>query len=210
LNINGLFNPNNIFFKFMGRISDLMILNFLWIVFSIPIVTIGASTTALYNTTLKLVDETEGYMLTNYFNSFKQNFKKATTIWIGELFIICIIGVNLVFWIQFKSIVGYVAVGILIFITFLFLLTTVYLFPILSSFNRTIKDIVKKACILSLRYLPYSLVILLISSIFMGIILIFPFTILFMIFVGVAFYAYINSYLFKMIFKKCIFYLEQV
>lgn len=210
MNINSLFNPNNIFFRFMGRISDLMIINFLWIIFSIPIVTIGASTTALYHVTLKLVDENEGYLFNNFIKSFKENLKKATAIWIGTLIIFSIIGVNLAFWIQFKSLTGYIAVSIIIFILFLFLLTGIYLFPILSGFNRTIKGVVKKAFILALRYLPYSLGILLISSIFVGIILIFPFAILFMIFVGFAFYAYINSYLFKIIFNKCMYLWEEV
>jgi len=210
LNINSLFSPNNVFFRFMGRISDLMILNFLWIICSIPIITIGASTTALYDTTLKLIDETEGYLFKNFLKSYKQNFKKATIIWIGVLFIFFIIGVNLAFWIQFKSITGYITVSIMLFMLFLFLFTEIYLFPILSKFNKSIKDTVKYAFILSMKYLPYSLVIMVISSIFIVLTVIFPFTILFMIFVGVAFYAYISSYLFGMIFKKSMLYLEDV
>ena len=210
MNINSLFSPNNVFFRFMGRISDLMILNFLWIICSIPIVTIGASTTALYDTTLKLIDETEGYLFKNFLKSYKQNFKKATIIWIGVLFIFFIIGVNLAFWIQFKSITGYITVSIMLFMLFLFLFTEIYLFPILSKYNKSIKDTVKYAFILSMKYLPYSLVIMVISSIFIGITVIFPFTILFMIFVGVAFYAYISSYLFGVIFKKSMLYLEDV
>jgi len=210
LNINSLFSPNNVFFRFMGRISDLMILNFLWIICSIPIITIGASTTALYDTTLKLIDETEGYLFKNFLKSYKQNFKKATIIWIGVLFIFFIIGVNLAFWIQFKSITGYITVSIMLFMLFLFLFTEIYLFPILSKFNKSIKDTVKYAFILSMKYLPYSLIIMVISSIFIVLTVIFPFTILFMIFVGVAFYAYISSYLFGIIFKKSMLYLEDV
>ena len=210
MNINSLFSPNNVFFRFMGRISDLMILNFLWIICSIPIITIGASTTALYDTTLKLIDETEGYLFKNFLKSYKQNFKKATIIWIGVLFIFFIIGVNLAFWIQFKSITGYITVSIMLFMLFLFLFTEIYLFPILSKFNKSIKDTVKYAFILSMKYLPYSLIIMVISSIFIVLTVIFPFTILFMIFVGVAFYAYISSYLFGIIFKKSMFYLEDV
>ena len=210
MNINSLFSPNNVFFRFMGRISDLMILNFLWIICSIPIITIGASTTALYDTTLKLIDETEGYLFKNFLKSYKQNFKKATIIWIGVLFIFFIIGVNLAFWIQFKSITGYITVSIMLFMLFLFLFTEIYLFPILSKFNKSIKDTVKYAFILSMKYLPYSLIIMVISSIFIVLTVIFPFTILFMIFVGVAFYAYISSYLFGIIFKKSMLYLEDV
>lgn len=208
--MNNLFNVDNIFFRFMGRISDLMILNFLWIICSLPIITIGASTTALYDVTLKLVDEREGYLFRNFFKSFKENFKKATILWIIILFTFFIIGVNLTFWIKYKSIAGYIPMIIILCIFFLFLPTEIYIFPILSKINGTIKDIVKYAFILSIKYLPYSLVIIIISSIFIVITAVFPFTILFMIFVGVAFYAYINSYLFRIIFKKSMPQLEEV
>lgn len=209
MNINNLFNPNNMFFRFMSRISDIMILNFLWIVFSLPIITIGASTTALYDVTLKLVDETDGYLFSNFFKSFKESFKKATIIWSIILFVFFIIGVNLTFWIKYTSIAGYIPMSIILFILFLFLPTEIYVFPILSNFKKTIKETIKYAFIISIKYLPYSLIIILISLIFLGTIVIFPFTILFMIFVGFAFYAYINSYFFKIIFKKCGGYLEE-
>lgn len=192
----------------MGKISDLMILNFLWIICSLPIITIGASTTALYNMTLKVIDETEGYLFKNFLKAFTQNFKKATIIWIGVTFVSFIIGVNLTFWIQFKSITGYITVSIIIFISFLFLLINIYLFPILASFNRTIKETIKYAFIFSIKYLPYSLIVILISLIFVSIIVIFPFTILFMIFVGFAFYAFINSYLLMIAFRKSMYYLD--
>ena len=109
-----------------------------------------------------------------------------------------------------RSITGYITVSIMLFMLFLFLFTEIYLFPILSKFNKSIKDTVKYAFILSMKYLPYSLVIMVISSIFIVLTVIFPFTILFMIFVGVAFYAYISSYLFGIIFKKSMLYLEDV
>lgn len=84
--------------------------------------------------------------------------------------------------------------SIILFILFLFLPTEIFIFPILSNFKKTIKETIKYAFIISIKYLPYSLIIILISLIFLGITVILPFTVLFMIFVGFAFYAYINSY----------------
>jgi len=208
--MNRLFNVDNLLFRFMARISDLMILNFLWIICSLPIITIGASTTALYAVTLKLVNEEEGYLFKGFFKSFKENLKKATIIWIIMLFVFFIIGVNLTFWIKYKSIAGYIPMSIILGILFIFLPTEIYIFPILSNFKKNIKETIKYAFIISIKYLPYSLIIILISSIFIGVTAIFPFTILFMIFVGFAFYAYINSYLFRVIFKKCTPYLEEI
>ena len=50
-----LFNYDSPFWSFMSRLADLIILNLLWIVFCIPVVTIGASTTAMYRVTLNMV-----------------------------------------------------------------------------------------------------------------------------------------------------------
>lgn len=209
MNINKLFNPDNMFFRFMGKISDLMILNFLWIICSLPIITIGASTTALYDVSLKLVEDSEGYIFKSFFKAFKENFKRATIIWIITIFISFILGVNITFWIKCKPISGYIPMIIMLFLFFTFLITEIYLFPILSKFNKTIKETIKYAFIISMKYLPYSLIIVLISLMFVAINLIFPLAILFMIFVGFAFCAFINSYLFSVIFKKCMPYLEE-
>jgi len=77
-----LFDFNNPIWRFMGRIADMFFLTVLWAVCSIPIVTIGASTTALYYVTLKMAGNHEGYLRTAFFKSFRRNFLCSTAIWI--------------------------------------------------------------------------------------------------------------------------------
>ena len=74
------FNMDNKFFVFMGKIADLCMLNLLCIICCIPIVTAGASLTALYYVTMKMVRNEEAYIFRSFFRSFKQNFKQATVI----------------------------------------------------------------------------------------------------------------------------------
>ena len=74
------FNMDNKFFVFMGRIADLCMLNILCIVCCIPVITAGASLTALYYVTMKMVRNEESYIFRSFFKSFKQNFKQATVI----------------------------------------------------------------------------------------------------------------------------------
>ena len=64
----------------MSRIFDMMCLNVLWLVCSLPIFTIGASTTAMYTVMLKVVKNEEGYIVKGFFKAFKENFKKSTII----------------------------------------------------------------------------------------------------------------------------------
>ena len=73
-----LFDTDNIVWRFLGRVADLVILNFLFLLCSIPIVTIGASWTALYSVTLKAVKNEESYIAKGFLEGFKENFKQST------------------------------------------------------------------------------------------------------------------------------------
>lgn len=65
--MGNLFNLDSGFSKFMNRVSDLFLLNILWVICSIPIITIGASTTALYSVNLNLLSENEGHITKAFF-----------------------------------------------------------------------------------------------------------------------------------------------
>ena len=75
-----LFDMNNKFFTFMSRVADLCILNVLCIIFCIPVITAGASITAMFYVTMKMVRNEEAYIVKGFFKSFKENFKQATMI----------------------------------------------------------------------------------------------------------------------------------
>ena len=75
--LQGIFNYDNPVWRFIGKLGDLIILNILWIVCSIPVFTAGASTTAVYYVTLKLVRDEDDSTIRSFFRSFKSNFKQA-------------------------------------------------------------------------------------------------------------------------------------
>ena len=77
-----IFNLDNPVMRFLGRAFDMMMLNILFIVCSLPIFTIGASLSALHYSCLKMKDENEGYVFRNFFRSFKMNFKQGTGMWL--------------------------------------------------------------------------------------------------------------------------------
>ena len=77
---------DNLFFTVLGKVMDVLWISLLWIAFSIPLITIGASSTALYYTIHKVVFNDEGYIFRTFSRSFIANFKKSTVKWI-----ICIV-----------------------------------------------------------------------------------------------------------------------
>ena len=87
-----LFDYQNPVWRFMGRIADIFFLSLLWAVGSLPIITIGASTTALYYVTLKMAKNQDGYLLKAFWHSFQDNLKTSTGIWCMMLLVGGILG----------------------------------------------------------------------------------------------------------------------
>ena len=77
------------FFSYKSPFSQVLLklayscyLNFLWVVCSLPVFTVGASTFALYSVTLKIVQEREGNLTRQFFKAFRENFRQATVLWL--------------------------------------------------------------------------------------------------------------------------------
>ena len=135
--LQGLFNYDNPVWRFIGKLGDLIILNVLWLITSIPIVTIGASTTALYYVTLKLVRDEDGYTIRSFFKSFKENFKQSTIIWLIMLAVGLLIGFDLYFFIYMQtdpSKLRSIMVAVFGSLGLVYLCILTYVFPLQSRF----------------------------------------------------------------------------
>lgn len=135
---------NNPFFMFLNKVVDVGFLAILWIVFSIPVITLGASTTALYYVLTKQVSDREGYITKDFMRSFKLNFKQSTLIFIVLIVISYISYINIVY-INNNFDTGSVKKIILLApqytIILEILLITIYIFPIMSRYKLTIKEL---------------------------------------------------------------------
>ena len=89
-------NQDNKILNMFSRIIDLILLNFLFLLTSIPIFTLGASMTALFSVSLKMVRNEESYIARNYFHAFKKNFKQATLAFLGFAMILLLFSGNII------------------------------------------------------------------------------------------------------------------
>lgn len=80
--MNGLFSPNSKFGRAIIKAGYLIILSWLWLLCSLPIFTIGASSVALYDIVRKVLKDKEGPISQTFFKSFRANFKQATGLWL--------------------------------------------------------------------------------------------------------------------------------
>ena len=81
-----LFSIDGPLYHFFSRLLDMIKLNFLWLLFSLPVITIGASTAAAFSVTLKMVDEREGYIAKQFWGAFKANLKQGIPTGLLNLF----------------------------------------------------------------------------------------------------------------------------
>ncbi len=83
-----LFSVDGPLYGFLSRLLDMIKLNFLWLLFSLPVVTIGASTAAAFAVTLKMVDERDGYIARQFWTAFKANLKQGIPTGLLNLFFV--------------------------------------------------------------------------------------------------------------------------
>ena len=74
--------PESKIMQIFYKATECMLLSILWVVTSLPVITIGASTTALYYAVVKVIRNNEGYVWGEFWNGFRTNFKQATIIWL--------------------------------------------------------------------------------------------------------------------------------
>lgn len=202
--MGGLFHYNNQIFQFINKLLDFILLSILWFLCCIPIVTIGASTTALYYVTFRIAKEEESYIARNFFHSFKSNLKQATLLFIPLLIIGNLLFFSLAFWFSIGSGVGTLIGIVLSFFSIFYIIILLYVFPLLSKFENTLKQTIKNSLLIALANINKTLIIALLTATFLLIIYFIPSSLLIMIFFGFAFLCYINSFIFLKIFDQYI------
>lgn len=201
-----IFSLDGQLFALLGKAADLILLNLLWILCCIPIVTIGASTTALNSVTLKMSRNEESYIAKSFFCVLKENLRQASIVWFFILLAGGFLSCDLFLTRQFPSTLQNIPQAVVGAASILFILMLNYLFPLLAQFQNSIKNTCLNALLMSLVHFPYT--ILLSTVTFIPVILMYYYPVVFVygifvyLFIGGALTAYINAFFLKRIFKK--------
>lgn len=159
------FNMESPIFVFLSRMADLMILNVVFLITCIPIVTIGAAWSSLYYVTLKMVRNEESYIVRSYFKSFKQNFKQSTLMWIIVLILGFLLYMDLRIMTVMESSAGSNVIRIGIYMLGLVgIFVLQYLFPLVAKFFNSTKNMFRNAFLMAIRHLPQTVVMAVISA----------------------------------------------
>ncbi len=151
-----LFNPDNIIFRFFSKLGYIWWLHLLWLVCSLPVITIGASTTALCYSCMKLRDKDER-VTRNFFWSFKENFKQATVMFLLFLIVGIVLVVDLVVCNRMGTSVGQIIRYGVVALFVPYAMTMLYAFALQAKFVNSVAKTLKYAFWMAARYWGYTL-----------------------------------------------------
>lgn len=200
-------SPDHPFFIFMNKLGDFILLNILFILTSLPVITIGASMTALYTSMDRISQNEEAYIIQSYFQYFTQNFKKATILWITYL----LAALPIAFSSSWLSVYGnahplyYIPY---IFYLMVFSFTLLYTFPLQATFENTVLRLLCNSLLTALRHLPSTILLMFLFYIPITFTLLFPeifyITFLFWTMIGFSFLVFFTGYFYRSIFRQYI------
>ncbi len=159
-----MFKLDSPLMNFLNKVADIMILNIIVIIFSLPLFTMGAAFTAAYYIGYKMVKNEESYIIRGFWHSFKDNFRQSTILWIIMLAVAGIIAMDyrIVFFsgMEFSRNMRIV----MIVATIVLAMGAVYIFPMQARYTNTIKNTLKNSFLMALAHLPTSFVMVVVFA----------------------------------------------
>lgn len=201
--MGGLFHPDSRLVRLMMLVTNLVCLNLLWIIGCIPVITAGASTTAMYSVIFAYITGKDDAVLKPFWRAFRENFKQVTPIWLMHLLVAAGLGAG-VFYMTLGVETGVkVIFGIVLFI---YVAAASYCYPLFARFNTTWKAALFNSFALTFRHLLTSASIVIINMLPLALVLIAPEIfwklILAWTLIGFSLCAYLSGKLLLLVFRK--------
>ncbi|MGP1433997.1 MAG: YesL family protein [Catonella sp.] len=150
--MGNLFNVNNVFFRFMGKLFDVVALNIVFIIVCIPIVTIGPAISALYYASVKSIRRDRSYPVKEFFKGFKRDFKQSFIVGLIMVIAGIILYIDVKFSVDFiqnsftyMRYIYFIIAAVLAFIM-------IYIYPLISRFSLKLSGLFKLSFYLSIRH----------------------------------------------------------
>lgn len=157
------FNENNIIFVALNKIGDIILANLLFILCSIPLVTIGPSLTALYHCMLRTVKGNNNGTVKTFFRAFRQSFRQSLIVWLGLVVVGLLLFLDTRFLLQTGSDTGKIFYYLSGIVLALVVILALYIFPVIAAFANTLRNLLKNAFLFAFMHFPSTLTIAVIS-----------------------------------------------
>jgi uncharacterized membrane protein YesL len=151
---------NNAFFRILEIVTAFFQLNLIWLLFCLPVVTIFPATVAMYCVTRQWIIHKDYSVFRSFMKFFKENFKQSFILGLIWLFMSGVLFIDFSLMDSLGSLQP-IFYSIFLLVAFIMVLTTIYIFPMLSHYSMKTTDIIKNSFFFSLRFLPTTMLALL-------------------------------------------------
>ncbi|MDQ0644623.1 YesL family protein [Microbacterium murale] len=195
-------NPENRNLQGMTSFLGLIALNVLYLITCLPIVTIGAATSALYEVMIRYSDDESGRPLKDYFPAFGRNFLRATMLWLALLVPFLLLVVGAVFWSGHPSVIAGAAMVLAIIAAAYVFAAFLYAMALTATYANTFRQTLKNAFLLPLAEPVRTLGVVLIPIAVVCITIAVPVFGIILATIGCSIGAYVSAFLFRKVFER--------
>lgn len=169
--MGNLFRPDSPLMRFMMLITNLILLNVLWLIGCIPVITAGASTVAMHSVLIGHIKGKDDAVLKPFLKAFKENFRIATPLWLLNLILGAVLAAELFYLSTGAQLWLKVVFGVLLFI---YSAATAYLYPLLARYETTVKRALLNSFMLPVRHLLSSVCVVVLNLLPVALMVVFP------------------------------------
>lgn len=151
--------------QILTKVMYVVALNLLFLLCSVPIVTVGASCTAMYTVLLRYLRGDEPDIVKGFFRAFRDNFRTATAVWLVMLAVAATLGYHFYF-LYHNAVAGSGAIRVLlVLVLLLWLVLWVWLFPAMAYFDNTVRGYLTFAVGIAVARLPDTVLLVLLQTV---------------------------------------------
>lgn len=149
-----IFDIDNPVWSTFSKIMDIIILNILFLIGCIPIITISTSFTAMYYTGMRIVSGDVVYVSKDFWNSYKTNFKQAflTGVIVFDVGVILAVATYMTFYRE-----SYVGKVLCVVLDVYYLGVVSYIFPLLAKFKTTVSTLFRNSMLMAIAHIPFTI-----------------------------------------------------
>ena len=197
---------NNPVFRTIGKMVDLVWINILTLICALPVVTAGASFSAMYCLLLRMADNRQGSLTGSFFRAFRENFKNATKVWLVTLAVFIVYAYNL-YLLHAGILDGYgafkkVSQALIVLILFATIMLLNYAFALFARYDSGVKATLKNAAKLSIAFFPRSVCMTVIVFFPLALTMLSDYFLWLWFLYGIAFPGYFISLLMVTVFRR--------
>ena len=185
------------FYLLLNKFWDILKLNMVFILYSIPIITIAPAFGAMTSITMSMVQNKHVFIFSDFHEAFKLNWKQSLACGIINTIMLVLLSTSILFYFKLSqnNTNLYIILFLCIFITMLFLLASLYIYPLISAVSLSLKDILKNSFLLSIVCFKNTLIGALACGIILGLnIFFFPLTVPLFLFLTFSLLSFISSF----------------